>query len=145
MTPPQPKAAFWARVVFAVLAAQFILPALSYVVAPELTVATMDTVNRALGGGPYVATESRGHLWHMLAVGNVMTLGFVCALLAVDLRRFGAALPGLVFLKGFSALFSLGLGLTGGPVFFYAVFALDGVTAAAMVGFGLWGLRALRR
>lgn len=140
-----PREVTQARLVFAFLAAQFIAPAISYLVQPEVALGTIDAVNRLLGGGPYVALESRGHLWHMLAVGNVMTLGFVCALLAVDLGRFGGSLPGLVFLKGFSALFSLGLGLTGGPPFFLAVFLLDGLTSAAMVFFGVRGLKALER
>lgn len=140
-----PREARQARLLFAFLAAQFVAPAISYLVQPEVALGTLDVVNRLLGGGAYLAQESRGHVWHMLAVGNVMTLGFLCALLAVDLERFAPALPGLVFLKGFSALFSLGLGLTGAPPLFLGVFALDGVTSAAMVVFGVRGLRALRR
>jgi hypothetical protein len=140
-----PREVTQARWVFALLAAQFIAPAISYLVQPTVALGTLDAVNRLLGGGAYVAHESTGHLWHMLAVGNVMTLGFLCALLALDLGRFGAALPGLVFLKSFSALFSLGQGLTGGPPLFLAVFALDGLTSVAMVVFGVRGLRALRR
>lgn len=142
---PQPREVTQARWVFAFLAAQFIAPAISYLVQPDVALGTLDAVNRLLGGGPYTALESRGHVWHMLAVGNVMTLGFMCALLAVDLERFGGTLPGLVFLKGFSALFSLGLGLTGAPPLFLAVFALDGLTSVAMVVFGVRGLRAARR
>lgn len=140
-----PREVSQARLLFAFLAAQFIAPAISYLVQPEVALGTLDAVNRLLGGGAYVAQESRGHVWHMLAVGNVMTLGFLCALLAADLERFAPALPGLVFLKSFSALFSLGLGLSGGPPLFLGVFLLDGLTSAAMVLFGVRGLRALRR
>ncbi len=142
---PHPKELTQARVLFAFLAVQFIAPAISYLATPDVALATLDTVNRLLGGGPYVATESRGHVWHMLAVGNVMTLGFMCALLAVDLRRFYPALPALVFLKGFSATTSLVLGLTGGPPLFLAVFGLDGTTTIAMWIFGVRAHRALRR
>lgn len=142
---PAPREVTQARWVFALLAAQFIAPAISYLAQPAVALGTLDTVNRLLGGGAYVAHESTGHVWHMLAVGNVMTLGFLCALLAIDLGRFGPALPGLVFLKGFSALFSLALGLNGAPPLFLAVFVLDGLTTVAMVVFGVRGLRALRR
>ncbi len=142
---PVPREVKQARWVFAVLAAQFIVPAFSYLVQPAVALGTLDRVNRLLGGGGYAAAENTGHVWHMLAVGNVMTLGFLCALLAFDVRRFYPALPGLVFLKGFSALFSLGLGLTGHPPLFFAVFALDGATTVAMVVFGVRANRALRR
>ncbi len=142
---PLPREVRQARLLFAVLAVQFLAPALSYLLTPDVALGTLDTVNRWLGGGRYVATESRGHVWHMLAVGNVMTLGFMCALLAVDLKRFYPALPALVFLKGFSATTALELGLTGGPPLFLAVFGLDGLTTVAMLGFGVRAHRALRR
>jgi len=140
-----PREVTQARVVFAVLAAQFLAPAVSYLVQPAVALSTLDQLNRLLGGGAYVAHENAGHVWHMLAVGNVMTLGFICALLAVDLIRFYAAVPALVFLKGFSALFSLGLGLSGAPPLFFAVFALDGATTAVMVTFAARGWRAFQR
>ncbi len=145
MTTQMPKEARQARWVFGILAAQFIGPAVSYVVQPSMTVATLSQVNELLGGGAYVAHESSGHVWHMLAVGNVMTLGFMCALLAWDSRRWGPILPSLVFLKGFSALYSLGLGLTGNPRLFFAVFLLDGATAALMVVFGRRAAKAWAR
>ena len=91
-----------------------------------------------------MVTESRGHVWHMLAVGNVMTLGFMCAALAIDFERNAAMLPALAFLKGFSALSSLALGLGDGPPLFLAVFALDGSTTVAMLVFGIRARRALR-
>ena len=142
---PMPSEARQARWVFAILAAQFIVPAISYLVQPAVALQTLDTANRLLGGGPYAASENTGHVWHMLAVGNVMTLGFMCALLAADSRRFGPILPSLVFLKGFSALFSLGLALAGYPPLFFAVFLLDGLTTGVMVLFGVRANRAWRR
>jgi len=142
MKTPSPKEVTQARVVFAILAAQFLAPAVSYLVQPAVALGTLDTINRMLGGGPYVAHENTGHVWHMLAVGNVMTLGFMCALLAIDLPRFYPALPSLAFLKAFSALFSLGLALTGAPPMFFAVFALDGATTLVMLVFGVRAWRA---
>ena len=66
-----PKRAF--QVVYTILVLNFLLPAISYIVAPQMTYQTLDQVNRLLGGGPYPAVES-GHLWHMLGTGNVFTL-----------------------------------------------------------------------
>jgi len=137
---PAPYRAF--QVVYAGLALNFILPAISYIASPETTLATADRVNRLLGGGPYPVVES-GHLWHMLAVGNVMTLGFMCTLLLVDLRRFYPTLPALVFLKMFSSLYSLVIGIAHGLPFFLGVFALDLVTSIAMWLFATRAHRAL--
>lgn len=122
------------QIVYAILTLNFVLPAISYVVAPEMAVETLDRVNRALGGGPWPFAET-GEVWHMLAVGNVMTLGFMCALLLVDLRRFYPVLPALAFLKGFSATYSLFIGLRTGTPAFLAIAALDGATTFAMVFF----------
>ncbi len=130
------------QIVYAFLVLNFAVPAVSYMVAPEITVATLDRLNRALGGGPYPFTES-GQVWHMLAVGNVMTLAFMCALILVDVRRFHAVLPALAFLKGYSSLYSAWIGLHFHCPVFLGIFALDGVTTIAMVVFASLALRAL--
>lgn len=124
------------RIVYAVLAAQFIAPALSYMVVPEVTEQTLDRLNRALGGGAVPGSEAACEsVWHMLAVGNVMTLGFMCALMAWDLRRHYGLLPGLAFLKGFSAFYSLLLGFAHHMPMFFAIAVLDGVTTGAIIFF----------
>jgi hypothetical protein len=120
------------QVVYAALVVNFALPAVSYMVAPELTLHTLDRVNRALGGGAYPFAES-GQVWHMLAVGNVMTLAFMCGLLLVDLVRFYPVLPALVFLKAYSSLYSAWLGIHLACPAFLAIFALDGLTTVAML------------
>ncbi len=97
-----------------------------------------------LGGAPSDIADT-GHVWHMLAVGNVMTLGFLCALLLADLVRFYPVLPGLAFLKGFSAVYSLCIAAAGGPIVFYAIALLEGVTTIAMVVFAVRSRRALKR
>jgi hypothetical protein len=129
---PRPRAwivpAF--RAVYGFLALQFFFPAASYLIAPEATYHTMDTVNRMLGGGAY--PPETGHLWHMLAVGNVFTLAFLCGMLVLDLRRYYPALPALLFLKGFSALYAAGIAAFDGIPFFWTVFLLDGSTVLAM-------------
>lgn len=129
------------KAVYAFLVLNFFLPAVSYVVAPQMTYDTLDQVNRLLGGGPYPAVES-GHLWHMLGTGNVFTLAFMCGLLWWDLKRFRPVLPALLFLKGFSAIYALFIGAAHGIPFFYGVFALDGVTCVAMWFFATRALRA---
>jgi hypothetical protein len=130
------------RIVYAILTLNFVLPAISYVAAPEAAIGTLDRVNRALGGGAYPFVES-GSLWHMLGVGNVMTLGFMCALLFVDLRRFYPLLPALAFLKAFSAAYATWIGLTRACPAFLAIGALDGTTTIAMIVFAVRAHRSL--
>ena len=139
-TAPRAVRAF--RIVYVILILNFLLPSISYMVRPELMVASVDQINRLLGGGPYPVVES-GQLWHMLAVGNVMALAFMCALLLVDLRRFWPVLPALAFLKGYSSLYSLWIAAAHHLPVFYAVFVLDGVTVLAMVVFATRAYRAI--
>ncbi len=130
------------QIVYALLTLNFILPAISYLAAPELALGTLDRVNRALGGGAYPFVES-GRVWHMLAVGNVMTLGVMCAMLLADLRRFYPVLPALAFLKGFSATYAAWIGATLGAPVFLAIALLDGTSTVAMVFFAVRARRAL--
>ncbi len=130
------------KVVYGVLTLNFFLPAVSYVVEPQLTYQTMDQVNRLLGGGPYPGVESGGHLWHMLGTGNVFTLALMCGLLWWDVKKYAAILPALMFLKGFSAIYALFIGAAHGIPFFFGVFALDGVSTFAMWFFATRALRA---
>lgn len=123
------------RIGYTLLGLNFLIPAVSYIVAPSATYETLDQVNRVLGGGAYPAES--GHLWHMLGTGNVMTLAFFCFLLLSDLRRFHPALPALLFLKGFSAIYALAIGLANSLPVFVAVFVLDALTTLA-----LWQLAA---
>ena len=112
-------------------------------VSPATTIATLDEANQMLGGAPYVYVEGTGSLWHMLAVGNVMTLGFMCAMMAWDLERYYGMLPGLAFLKAFSALYALGLGIALHVPMFVGVFVLDGVTTGAIIFFARRAHRAM--
>ena len=130
------------QVVYTILVLNFAIPAISYMTAPELTLQTLDHVNRALGGGAYPFVES-GQVWHMLAVGNVMTLAFMCGLLLLDVRRFYPVLPALAFLKAYSALYSAWIGVHYGCPVFLAIFALDGTTTVAMIFFAQRARRAL--
>jgi hypothetical protein len=140
VTTPRAYQSF--RIVYAILTLNFVLPAISYIAAPEAAIGTLDRVNRALGGGAYPFVES-GSLWHMLGVGNVMTLGFMCALLFADLRRFYPLLPALAFLKAFSAAYATWIGLTRACPAFLAIGALDGTTTLAMIVFAVRARRSL--
>lgn len=73
------------QLVYLAIALNFIIPAISYIVAPHLAVQTMDDVNRLLGGGAWPVEHSQ--VWHMLAVGNVMTLGMMCLMIMLDVER----------------------------------------------------------
>ena len=137
-----PRAYRTFRIVYAIITLNFVVPAISYIVAPEAAIGTLDRVNRALGGGAYPFVESSS-LWHMLAVGNVMTLGFMCALLFVDLRRFYPVLPALVFLKAFSAVYATWIGISHACPAFVAIGVLDGSTTIAMLVFATRARRAL--
>jgi hypothetical protein len=130
------------RLVYTLLTLNFVLPAISYALRPDLAVGTMARLNALLGGGPWPAET--GGIWHMLAVGNVMTLGFMCLLLLIDLRRFYPVLPALAFLKGFSALHSLAIALSTPELpAFHAVFLLDALTTWAMIHFAWRARRSL--
>jgi DNA-binding FadR family transcriptional regulator len=50
--PASPREIVEARWLFALLAVQFIVPAVSYLVTPEVAIDTLDQLNRLLGGGP---------------------------------------------------------------------------------------------
>lgn len=130
------------RIVYAIITLNFVIPAISYMVAPGMAIETLERINRALGGGPYPFAET-GQLWHMLGTGNVMTLGFMCALLFVDVRRFYPVLPALAFLKAFSAAYATWIGFTHACPAFLAIGVLDGSTTVAMVYFAVRARRSL--
>lgn len=141
MKRPRAYRAF--QIVYTIILLNFFIPACSYIAAPAMTVDTLDRVNRALGGGAYPFSESSA-LWHMLGVGNVMTLAFMCGLLLLDVRRFFPVLPALAFLKAFSAVYATVIGFTSpsAPVFL-GIGVLDGTTTVAMVYFAVIGRRAI--
>lgn len=130
------------RVVYGFLVLNFLLPAISYAVAPGIAEEQFAQWNRMLGGGDY--SPPRHELWHMLGTTNVVALAFMCALLWWDVRRFYPVLPALLVLKGASSLYSLVLAVALDLPAFYAVCVLDGVTTAAMWFFARRAHRAAR-
>jgi hypothetical protein len=137
--PPSASAKPWLpfRLLYVFLALQFAIPAASYLLVPSLALDQFEQVGRVLGEGAYpLRSGELGLLWRVLAAGNVMTLALMCGLIAWDLRKYYIVLVPLVFLKGFSAVAYFSVYFVALPYRgFLAIFALDGVTAAAMVIF----------
>lgn len=123
------------QLVFTALTLNFALPAVSYVVAPEVAAEQISRINELLGGGPYTAPESASRVWRYLGAANVMTLALMCFLLQLDLRRYFVVLLPLTFLKAYNAtLFLVGGLVTGAPAL-VAIAIFDYLTSAAFVFF----------
>ncbi|MBI3178426.1 MAG: hypothetical protein HYZ27_02120 [Deltaproteobacteria bacterium] len=124
------------QIAFTVLTLNFVLPALTYTFAPEHAVAQVVEINTVLGGAPYPFDELSTRLWRYLGAANVMTLGFMCFLLQLNLRRFYSVLMPLSFMKGYAAAMWLA-GFVASPELrvFGAAFVLDAVTCTAFVFF----------
>ncbi len=132
------------RIVYTILALNFIIPAFAYLFAPELAWSSLLGVAELFGGRDYPHPETSLY-WRILGAGNVMTLGFMCGLLLLDLRRYYPTLVPLVFLKGCSAFGFLGVYLLLLPFpLFLVAFLFDGLTMAAMVYFARAAYHTLR-
>lgn len=132
------------QLVFALLTLNFTIPALSYTFTPEIALGNFEQINALLGGQDRPFPEVDHVLWRYLAAANVMTLGFMCALLMVNLKRFFPVLVPLVFMKMFAALSWCGVFLadTSRPVYGAAAL-LDLITSAAFVFFATRARRDL--
>ncbi len=127
------------QIVFTLLTLNFAIPAVSYVLAPQVATETFSRIGEILGGGPYRVPEHESRLWRYLGAGNVMTLAFMCALLQWDLRRYYPVLVPLTFLKACDATLLLsGYFATGYPAFVAAAL-FDYLTCAAFVFFARRG------
>ena len=125
-------------VAFALLAANFIVPAVSYTFFPDVAVRSFLDVNRLLGGDAYPFPEAASRVWRYLGAANVMTLGFMCLLVLLDLRRWFVVVVPLTFMKAYAAaLWLAGWIAAPGFRFFLAAAALDFVTSAAFLFFAL--------
>ncbi|RME56997.1 MAG: hypothetical protein D6795_00270 [Deltaproteobacteria bacterium] len=113
------------QIVLGLLAIHYFIPALIYFFAPQIAVDQFKRMGEIVGASYPFSEES--HLWRVLAAGNVFTLGFLCLLMQLDIRRFYPVLPVFVVLKGFSSLGYLYVFLftLRYPVFF-GVFLWDG-------------------
>lgn len=132
------------QIAYTVLTLNFALPALVYTFAPEQAMAQFLDINRLLGGADYLFPEADSRVWRYLAAANVMTLGFMCLLLQLDLRRYFPVLVPLTFMKAYAATCWLA-GWIASPEyrFFLAAAVLDYVTSAAFVFFAVRARRAI--
>ena len=80
------------QLAFLLLALNFLIPAFGYSFLPEQAVASFLRINELLGGAPYTFPEAESRVWRYLGAANVMTLGVMCTMLLVNLRRFFALL-----------------------------------------------------
>lgn len=133
------------QVIFGLLAVQFILPSLSYLFTPALALGQAEALGRLLGGGAYPLATEGGPLFRVLAAGNVFTLGVLCLLMLLDMRRYHPLIPVFVVLKGFSALGYLYVYLheLRYPLFL-AAFFWDGLALFLVVFFGRRAFQALK-
>ena len=81
------------QILFGLLAAQFIIPSLSYFFTPELALDQAMTIGRILGGAAYPVEGERGQMFRVLAAGNVFTLVFLCLQMLRDIRRYPTLMP----------------------------------------------------
>ncbi len=126
------------QLVFALLALNFLVPAFSYSFFPEQAVRSFLDVNELLGGAPYTFPEAESRVWRYLGAANVMTLGFMCTMLLVNLRRFFMVLWPLSFMKAYAATsWLVGWLFEPGARFFLAAAVLDYVTTFAFLFFSI--------
>ena len=131
------------QIVFSLLTLNFLIPSLSYFFTPELAIQQFRALGAMLGGPEYPLTEE-SYLWRVLGAGNVFTLSFICLLLQLNVRRFPAAAPIFVVLKGFSALGFLYVYLVYIPYrVFLATFLWDGLAVFLVLRFGSRAFRSV--
>ncbi len=131
------------QIAFLILTLNFLIPATSYLVAPHIAVDQIHTFSATVGAPAYEATED-SHMWRFLAVADVMTLGFLCLLLLLNVRRWRPVLLPLCFLKGSCVVAAAYIGLFQyRHAFFWLPVLLDSVTVLAMWFFTTRAMRQL--
>jgi hypothetical protein len=131
------------QVVLTLLTLNFLIPSFSYFFAPDLAIEQFRKLGHILGGADYPLAE-QSHVWRVLAAGNVFTLGFLCFLLQLNVKRFAPVVPAFVVLKSYSALGYLYVFLFLLPYrLFFAIFLFDGLAVFLVVVFSRRALRAI--
>jgi hypothetical protein len=132
------------QIAYFLLALNFLIPSMVYLVSPERTYRSFLSIGQMLGEtAPYPSSED-SYFWRFLGVSNVFALGFMCVLMLWDLRRFYAVLPALVTLKAGTALQFLGNFLFGlHHRAFLAIGLFDSLTCVAFVWFARRAYRSL--
>ncbi len=124
------------RVVFLLLALNFLFPSLLYLFAPERALESLRGVIALAGAPPFPLEREQGVIWRTLAGTNVLALAFMCFLLLWDVRRFYAVLAPLVFLKATTALAYLAhYFVTLRHPLFIGIFVWDGIAVLCFLYF----------
>ncbi len=130
------------RIVYAALTLNFFIPALYYCFDAAGAAEMFGSLGDVFWQVDYPYSED-SMFWRVLGIGNVATLGFCCALLLWDLKRFYPVLVPLVFLKSCSILgFVVAAVSVFHPSFVIGVL-FDGVTVGLMVFFARGAHREL--
>jgi hypothetical protein len=133
------------QIVFTILTLNFIVPAISYSVAPEAASLQLERVAGLLGDHASFGIEAQSRVWRHLGAANVMTLGIMCLLMQIDLRKYFVLLAPLTFLKAYNATLFLVDGLFfSGLKTLLAIAAFDYLTSAAFVFFSIRAHRELQ-
>lgn len=90
------------QIVYSLLAAQSLALAAGFLWAPDFIVDGFVRLGSWMGGEYYPLYE-RSYLWRMLAAAQVMTPGFICLFLQLDVKRHWAALYPLIFMRVITA------------------------------------------
>lgn len=119
------------HIVYTLLALNFIIPVITYAVAPSIAVGQFADIGK-LFGITYTHTED-SVLWWVLAIANVSTLGFCCLLLQVNLKKYYVCLIPLIFLKSMASLgfLTVYIFVEQFPAYL-AAFLFDGITVFLM-------------
>jgi len=144
----QPNKAYRnAFIAFFLLGVHFVYPSLLYAFAPEKPLAQLFWAGRTIFHQEYPLSE-QSVIWRVLGAGNVFTLGLMCFMLAVNPKRFYAALIPLCVMKAFASigfLISFLTGAAGGIHYgmFFGVFLWDGSNVLMFLYFGSRSRRSL--
>ncbi|RME88357.1 MAG: hypothetical protein D6767_10345 [Candidatus Hydrogenedentota bacterium] len=124
------------QIIYTILTLNFFIPAISYSFFPEVALKQFSQISVLLGAGPFdYSHELASRIWRYLGSANVMTLGFMCLLLQLNLKKFYPILIPLVFLKAYNATLFLLDFFSSAHVAFLAVALFDYLTSWAFIFF----------
>jgi hypothetical protein len=127
---------------FATLAAFFSGLGVYYLANPRGAIAALSTTNQHLGGIAIVVVDVVA--WRYTAAVGMITLGVMCLLVLVDLRRNSTMLIPAVFFKGFDVVLLVRYSALHPRVPACLEFAfMDVVLVAAMIGLAVPARRRL--
>ncbi len=99
------------HIVLGLLGLHFLVASLTYLLSPNAAIAQFRSIG-AWVGQPYPVSEV-GHVWRILAAGNVFTLAFLCFAIQSNVRRYEPLISVFLVLKLFSAFGFLSVFVVG--------------------------------